>query len=664
MNPLPGGQLRSRETRAMIIRKFDREQLESEPHHVLFKDLYPWDAIAETPFGASLAVVEPGGKTMLHSHHPCETFLICQGRGTMICDEKSSAVSSGDVIYLPPQSHHQLQNDSETESLMFLSVFWDEPESETIPLPPPPTTNSLLIVPSPPTPNGPLHLGHLSGPYLLADVLKRYYRQSGHTANWMLVSDDHQSYTALRAHYEEQPPLETAHKFTQIIMEIMKSLDATPEALFCPSQNAEYAQAIQHSVEQLHRDGFVRKRNGTVWQCPECQRHLYDGYAAGTCPHCQGSCRGFLCETCCLPNLPDTLQDVHCIHCDVPAQKVELPQLVFSLEPFRDKLKEYHQSLRLSPRLRALASQFLALSPLEVVVSHPGSWGLPVELEGQILSPWVEMSLASPALTAGHQVIHCFGADNAFLYLMLDPAVSLALAPQRPLPTALHGNEYLMLDDQKMSTSRGNVLDGAEMLAKLPADLVRLFLAGVRPENSDSRCNLEAMQQFLQQRVIEAWQNWLDAVGKAITAEAGSKAPEAVAWSPEQEDFHRQLTQLMHRARRGYEHGLLQEVARSLHELVDLSTAFSLCQQPLAGIPELLGERSTSLALELAAVRLLAQLSAPLMPKFATQLWKHLGFRQTLEQQGWPTQVEFVPGGQRILAAAGLSSRKYFPARA
>jgi mannose-6-phosphate isomerase-like protein (cupin superfamily) len=78
----------------MTIRKFAREQLDREPHDVRFKDLYPWDAIADTPFGASLALVEPGGHTMLHSHTPAETFVICRGSGTMTIDEQVTRFTS------------------------------------------------------------------------------------------------------------------------------------------------------------------------------------------------------------------------------------------------------------------------------------------------------------------------------------------------------------------------------------------------------------------------------------------------------------------------------------------------------------------------------------------------------------------------------------------
>src|SRR5205085_12588399 len=99
----------------MTIRKCSRDALESEPHSVRYQDLYPWEAIPETPFGASLAVIEPGGRTMLHGHDPAETFVICRGIGTMRIDDVCTDVGAGDVVYLKPRCIHDLTNASATD---------------------------------------------------------------------------------------------------------------------------------------------------------------------------------------------------------------------------------------------------------------------------------------------------------------------------------------------------------------------------------------------------------------------------------------------------------------------------------------------------------------------------------------------------------------------
>lgn len=639
----------------MLIRKFDRSQLDSEPHNVLYKDLYPWDAIGETPFGASLAVVEVGGETMLHSHHPAETFFICQGRGSMTVNGETSPVSTGDVIYLPPGSQHTLKNTSEAESLMFLSVFWDadaeqeaEDEVEV-------GEQARLFLPSPPTPNGPLHLGHLSGPYLAADVLRRYDRLRGLSSKFLCLADDHQSYVVLKAELEKSSPAETAGKYADQATTLLKACDAAPDLWVYASRDSEYQQAVRQALGQLRLD----EREEPALYCQSCEHFLVDGRAVGDCPHCGETCRGFLCESCCLPNRTVDLQEPTCIDCQGPASTRPLRQLFFSLEPWREQLQAYHGSLRLGPRLLSLVARIAQLKLLELTASHPGTWGIPSPLEGQVISPWLEAALALPYLRrkAGLEgpVVASFGADNAFLYLFHDPAVALALGQQ---PAALLvPNEHLMLDDRKMSTSASHALDAAAVLEKVPSDLVRLFLATVRPEQADSSCSLEAMEQFLQLQIVRPWQDLLERIGRQITTEAGSKAPAVGVWSPEQYEFLDRLNGLLTRAESGYEAGSLQEVARALHEMVERTAAFEAAQSHLAQIPGLESQRATALALMLAALRLLATISQPLMPRFSALLSKHLGF---LKPEPWPDEVLFLNPGQRILAAAGLSARRYF----
>ena len=115
----------------MLLRKFDRDNLDSEPEKVLYKDIYPWDEIEDTPFGASMAIIEPGGATMLHSHEPSETFIIFQGSGTISIDGDERPISAGDVVVMLPGMEHSLKNDSDDVPLMFLSLFWWGDDTDT-----------------------------------------------------------------------------------------------------------------------------------------------------------------------------------------------------------------------------------------------------------------------------------------------------------------------------------------------------------------------------------------------------------------------------------------------------------------------------------------------------------------------------------------------------
>lgn len=633
----------------MTIRKFSRDELESEPHSVRFKDLYPWDAIAETPFGASLAVIEPGGRTMLHGHDPAETFVICRGHGTMRIDDVIAEVGPGDVVYLQPRCIHDLTNASATEELVFVSVFWDAPVGNRA------TAAPKLILPSPPTPNGPLHLGHLAGPYVLADTLRRYYRARGIPATLACITDEHQSYVADRAHHEHCTPQELADRFSDAIAETFEKFHARPDVAIRPTRDADYRAAIRARFDQLS----LERRTGKALYCEPCELWLYDSYVVGGCPTCGERSYGFACEACCSLVDPAELRDPRCDRCQGTPTVREATRLFLPTAPFRDRLADHHRTVRLSPKLRKFAAQWLARD-LALPATQLGTWGIPAPLDGQIISPWFEIALATSYLQATHaaEVVCCFGIDNAFLYLVHDPAIALALGDK--LPVALASNEFLLLDDAKMSTSRQHTLDATKILSA-PADLIRLYVAKIRPEETPASANLQGATLFVNY-IARSWMDWLARLGKAIADEADGKAPAAsnpslAPWSSEQTGFVAHLKAIAARARQGYEDMALREVASALTELVDRALAFGAAQQHLAEVDSLAQQRETGLALELSAVRTLAILASPLMPLLAAQLWALLGYRGAIELDG---EVGPIPPGQPILTPA-MIKRTLFP---
>jgi methionyl-tRNA synthetase len=125
-------------------------------------------------------------------------------------------------------------------------------------------------------------------------------------------------------------------------------------------------------------------------------------------------------------------------------------------------------------------------------------------------------------------------------------------------------------------------------------------------------------------------------------------------WSHEQQQFLTQLDALVARARQGYDACSLREVSGAIHELVDRAVGFGAAQSHLAGVASLASERATGLALELAAVRTLAMLVAPVMPVFALQLWNCLGYGGAIP---WVPTVGPIATGQPIR----LANAQFFP---
>ena len=599
---------------------------------------------------------------MLHGHEPAETFFICRGRGTMKIDGETSEVGPGDVVYLRPRCIHDLRNDSPDDDLVFISVFWTTPITNKI------DPTPRLIIPSPPTPNGRLHLGHLAGPYLLADVLRRYYRSRGVPALLACITDEHQSYVADRAAAESRPPAELAAQYSDAIVETFAQFGATPDLAVFPTRDVDYRAAIRQRFARLHASGAVVEREVAAPYCESCAMWLFDSYITGGCPRCGAQSYGFACEACCSPVDPAALKDPACDRCKTTPVIRPARRLVFACAPYFERLADHHRVVDQGPRLRRLAAQWLEQPDLVAPASQASTWGIPTQIAGfedQVISPWFEIALAPSYLRERHapgaHTICCFGTDNAFLYLIHDPAISLALDPAAPLPTALAANEFLLLDDMKMSTSRAHTLDASTVLSRAPADLVRFYLAKIRPEEAPASSTLAGAAMFIN-FIARYWQDWLERLGREIADEAGSLAPAAsnpslAPWSPEQAQFVAQLKAIATRARAGYDTMLLREVAAAIHELVERATTFGTAQRHLAGIASLESQRTTGLALELAAARTLAVIAAPLMPRFARELWKHLGYTGDVI---WDDVSPIDP--DQPIATTGLIGRTLFPA--
>jgi methionyl-tRNA synthetase len=541
-------------------------------------------------------------------------------------------------------------------------MFGDD-EGETTVLPP------RLIMPSPPTSNGPLHVGHLAGPYIMADVIRRFdalHQRPGSV--FLALSDDHQSYTLSQAEEEKKSVTEVCLHYSDHIKRCLKLCQAEPDIFLSPSTDDAYKKAVQEAFGKLYDMGLITKVEKDVFYCETCQRGLFDGHVVGGCPNCDENSLGFACESCCLPNKTVDLIEPECTRCENEPVLRKEERLVLNLEPCRRALGQYHEFLDLTPKLRRLSSQYLALETLEVPAAEPSEWGIPVPLdghEGLVVSPWLEIALANHYLRSlvpeYEDVVHTFGYDNAFCYLMSDPAVSLALDQQVKLASELVVNEYLSLNDVKMSTSKGHYLSPDILLSRMPADFLRFYLALMRPEVSQTTCSLQHMSSTLNGLLLGRWQQWLKDLGEVVTEEFLSQAPEFEEWASEHSQFYAELGEISNKARQAYQRRRLQVVAKTAVDLVDLAVVFHHEQNHLAHLDSYSDQRATGVALELAAARLLALIIAPIMPSFGSQLWKILGHHYPMENEGWSREVKFVQPGQRILARAGLCGGKLFP---
>ncbi|MDH1270469.1 class I tRNA ligase family protein [Rhizobium pusense] len=620
--------------------------------------------------GASYGVVPPGSESTLHRHDEAELFIVLSGEGLVVSDTQFvKTVTAGDAVFVEPFEKHVLKNPG-GDALVFVDLYWrdstlagsrSEMEGEDDF-----NDRPIFVFSTPPTPNGDLHLGHLSGPYLGADVYTRFQRMRGRQAFHLTGSDDFQSYVVAKARELNSDPKSVADKFANEIKATLDSMDVEIHQFTSTSTTKGYQSAVQDFFDRLVSSGGVTPSNEPAAFDRVTGAYLYECDISGECPGCRAPCGGNICEECGEPNLAvDLLKPVSKLSAETPVI-AQLERHIIPLHDHREYLLAALKKARAAPRLHALAEKVLAKDGLHVSITHPQAWGVPPRKPAgpqQVIWAWPEMAFGflfgiealGTCLSNGWRadspedkwkIVHFFGYDNSFYHTMLYPALYKVAYPQWSPDIDYHVNEFYLLDGLKFSTSRQHAVWGKEVLGPDSVDCVRFHLCLTRGEverTNFDRLSLERTKANLTAR----WDGWLSTLGQIIARDFNGVAPDAGDWSREHQAFLSSLQQHL----RTIEFELspnkfsLNSAAAALDRLVDNVTRFSFSQRHLEGSAAAYNRNRTTAALQLAAALLLADTAAPLMPRFARKLRTALG---AAPERPWPDHVELLEPGSHI----------------
>lgn len=638
-------------------------------YDVRMMDVLPRPEGHTAAFYAGLAIVAPGEITKPHRHDECETFFIFAGAGRATSDGVSREVQRGDVIHFDPFERHTLENTG-AEDLLFLTVVWRDARvamaKAAAPAERPESTgrSRQYLLSAQATPNGDLHLGHLSGPYLGADILARFLRMQGIDAAHVTGTDDFQSYVAAKGNAIGLDPASTADRYAAEIAATLSAMDVGVDHRVRPLHSPEYREGVMRLFERLVKSGVFYEAEEPALFDPEHDRYLYEFAVSGKCPYCQSPTGGNICEECGHPN--------SCVDLLAPLsfsgarpEKRRVRRLHFRLSQYGDMLRRFHDRQSTPPRLRRLLEQLIERGLPDVAVTHPGSWGMPVSMrgfDGQMVWAWIELVLGyvvtisrleylpseAAFLTRG-QLTFFFGYDNAFYYTILLPAIYAALFPGEEINVRFVCNEFFLLDNKKFSTSRRHAIWARDFARECPVDAIRFYLAYRRPEVTRTNFTREDYQAVVTQELDGRWQAWLLDLGRRLKEEWRGKVPDTGTWTLQQRAFLARLQQLTTLVAEAYGGTSFspQRVARLLCELASEAIEFRGAER-YWDARAYDAEARTAIALETAAARLLALLSAPIMPSFAAWLWQGLGGAMPLNTALWPEVMPFAPPGTAV----------------
>lgn len=623
----------------------------------------------EVPLEASWGSVPVNGATTYHAHDEFETIFFVGGRGEVITNSTCAAVRAGDAIRLVAFERHTIKNSGDTE-LQFLTTYWRDSgaaagqaelreQGHQV--------GPVYVFSTPPTPNGDLHLGHLSGPYLAAEVLTRSLRMHQTEAYHLSGSDDYQSYVAAKAKQRGDGPEDTADHFAREIRTTLDVNHITLDYFGRPSKNDDYRNTIAQTFRELYQAGHIVEREEAALFDTVTGEYLHEAFVSGLCPSCGKSCGGNICEDCGMPNsCVDIIEPRSAAggQCEVRLCR----RLYFDLAKYSAAIEAHHGEARIDARAQTVFERLRANGLPAVAVTHPGNWGIRPAVDGyeaQVIWVWFEMALGflyairelqrekkigeldERTLPQRAKIVHFFGFDNAFYHTVLFPAIYRALFGANVLDIDYICNEFYLLEGMKFSTSRGHAVWGRDLVASTDVDQIRFFLAYTRPEVHRTNFSLAELQGVVQSEFSDCWHRWARDLHDKVVEGFGGQLPSPGSWTQAHIRFYGHLNALLRELDHAY--GIssfsLRRAARLLCDIVREAQEFGLSQSHWNGVCGRRPEYRTAVALEVAAARTLAHVAFPLMPGFARRLWRAFGGAEE-DLLLWPVTVQLTFSGR------------------
>ena len=387
-----------------------------------------------------------------------------------------------------------------------------------------------LITSALPYANGPVHIGHLAGVYVPADIYARYLRMKGEEVLFIGGSDEHGVPITIKAKKEGVTPQDIVDRYHAIIKDSFAELGISFD-VYGRTTSATHNRVASDFFRRLYEKGeFIEKKSEQLYDA-EANQFLADRYVTGTCPHCGNEhAYGDQCEQCGTSlNATDLINPKSAITGNTPVLK-ETSHWYLPLDKWEPRLREWilEQHKEWKPNVYGQCKSWLDMGLQPRAVSRDLDWGIPVPVEGaegKVLYVWFDAPIGYISNTidcvgddwerwwksSDTRMIHFIGKDNIVFHCIVFPAMLMADGTYN-LPDNVPANEFLNLEDDKISTSRNYAVWLHEYLRELPGrqDELRYVLTANAPETKDNNFTWQDYQTRVNSELVAIFGNFVN----------------------------------------------------------------------------------------------------------------------------------------------------------
>ena len=387
-----------------------------------------------------------------------------------------------------------------------------------------------LITTALPYANGPVHIGHLAGVYVPADIYARYLRLKGEEVLMIGGSDEHGVPITIRAQKEGITPQDVVDRYHAIIKDGFERLGITHD-IYSRTSSATHHEHASDFFRKLYDKGEFIEKTSQQYYDEQANQFLADRYITGTCPHCNNErAYGDQCESCGTSLAPtDLINPKSAITGNTPVLR-ETKHWYLPLDKHESFLREWilegHKEWKSNVYGQCKSWLDMGLQPR--AVSRDLDWGIPVPVEGaegKVLYVWFDAPIGYISNTKellpdtwetwwkseDTKLVHFIGKDNIVFHCIVFPAM-LKAEGSYILPENVPANEFLNLEGDKISTSRNWAVWLHEYLDEFPGkqDVLRYVLTANAPETKDNDFTWKDFQARNNNELVAIYGNFVN----------------------------------------------------------------------------------------------------------------------------------------------------------
>ncbi len=509
--------------------------------------------------------------------------------------------------------------------------------------------------------NGPLHLGHVAGVYIPADIYARYLRLKGEDVVFIGGTDEHGVPISIKAKNEGITPKEVVDRYHHIIKKSLKGLGISLDVFGQTSSSIHYETSSEW-FKKLAADGVFTEDVSQQYYDEENKQFLADRYITGTCPSCKNEgAYGDQCEKCGASLSPtDLINPKSALSGNKPVLK-QTKHWFLPLNKFEPWLKSWIEEKKplLKPNVYGQVKSWLDAGLHPRAITRDLEWGIPVPIkggEGKVLYVWFDAPIGYVSFTkqllendpkrnwedywkkeGNSQLVHFLGKDNIVFHSIIFPTMLKSMGDY-VLPQNVPANEFLNLEGEKFSTSKNWAVWLDDYLNEFPdkTDLLRYVLCSILPEQKDADFTWSDFIAKNNNELVANLGNFVNRVLVLTKKYWDGIVPGKVELTQLDEEIIFQLNEYPTRISASIEKHRYKEALSELMKLSALGNKYLAETEPWKLVKEDEGRVKTIMNIAIQITSSIAVLSEPFLPQTSIKLKEMLN----LTPLNWGTLSE------------------------